>query len=304
MPSVPVPVPVPVICALLTSFNRCACTLECLAQLQASAAQAGVQLQAVLVDDASTDGTAARVAERFPWVTVLKGSGSLFWNRGMHMAMQHAVAAKQADALLWLNDDTLLLPDALRRLFDVAATVRQRHGRDGIVVGATCDRLTQQLTYSGSVAASRWRPLTFRRVHHATEATPCQTMNGNVVLIPMSVAHDVGLLDPVFEHAMGDLDYGLRATQCGHPIYVAPGFIGHCSSNPPTGSHRDEALSLRQRWRRLTHRKELPPRSWLQLTRRHGGALWPLYFAWPYVRVVVSSLLVSSRGRRASGHHG
>ena len=301
----PEPVPAtPHICALLTSFNRCESTLDCLTKLEASAAQAGVHLQAVLADDASTDGTPQRVAERFAWVTVLHGNGSMFWNRGMRMAMQHAMAETQASALLWLNDDTLLLPDAIARLLAAAASIRQRHGRDGIVVGATCDSRTSQLTYGGNVAAGRWRPLTFRKVHSAVEPTACQTMNGNVVLIPMVVAHDVGLLDPVFEHAMGDLDYGLRATQRGHPIYVAPGFVGHCSNNPRAGSHRDASLSLRQRWRKITHRKELPPRSWLQLTRRHGGPLWPLYFAWPYLRVLSSGLLASFRGQRASGHHG
>jgi hypothetical protein len=45
-------------------------------------------------------------------------------------------------------------------------------------------------------------------------------------------------------------------------------------------------------------RKGLPWRSWLVLTRRHAGPLWPLHFASPYLKVVVQGLLRRSRPSR------
>ncbi len=276
--------------ALLTCFNRKATTLACLRQLAQAAAQAEVTLTAVLADDSSPDGTAAAVAAEFPWVRVLHGDGGLFWNRGMHLAMGEALRDPARDLLLWLNDDTLLRPDALQRLLDAEQALRAASGRPGIVVGATADRGTGQLSYSGQVRASRWRRFQFRKVHSIHEPVRCETMNGNVVLLPRAVADDVGNLDPVFAHAMGDIDYGLRATARGHPIVVAAGFVGDCSNNPVAGTHLDASLPLRRRWQLLTHRKALPFRSWLQLTRRHGGWLWPAYFAWPYLRLLASAL--------------
>lgn len=268
-------------CAVLTSFNRRNSTLECLVLLESAAARAGIVLRAVLVDDGSSDGTADEVARQFTWATVLRGDGSLYWSRGMNLAMQHAIDEGGVDALLWLNDDTHLRRDALKQLLDAAQALQQRAGRPGIVVGATADA-EGRLTYSGCVSASRWRTLSLRKVFSHDTLTPCDTMNGNVVLLPMAVVRSVGNIDPAFEHAMGDLDYGFRARQAGVPIAVAPGYVGTCSHNPAAGSFQDVSLPLRQRWALFVHRKVLPPRSWLHLTRRHGGWLWPLHFAWPY----------------------
>ena len=47
----------PRLCALLTCFNRADKTLASLAALQVAAANAGLSVSAVLVDDGSTDGT-------------------------------------------------------------------------------------------------------------------------------------------------------------------------------------------------------------------------------------------------------
>jgi GT2 family glycosyltransferase len=268
--------------ACLTSHNRCASTLACLTQLRQAAEGAGVRLLAVLADDGSTDGTGERVAEMFPWVTVLKGNGSLFWNRGMHLAMEYALDHVDADFVLWLNDDTLLNPDSIARLLAARSVLLERKGRDGIVVGATADHSTGRLTYSGMVSAGGLRPLAFRKVYSETELVSCDTMNGNVVLIPISVARSVGNLDPVFEHSMGDVDYGLRARREGHPLAVAPGIVGVCSCNPVAGSFLDTSLPVGRRWKLFVNRKVLPPKSWKHLVRRHSGSLWPLLFAWPY----------------------
>jgi GT2 family glycosyltransferase len=110
------------------------------------------------------------------------------------------------------------------------------------------------------------------------------------VLIPDAVARAVGNLDPLFEHAMGDTDYLLRVRRAGFAVFVAPGVVGYCSHNPVNGTFVDAELSFRQRWKMIMHRKGLPPRSWFHFTSRHGGMLWPIYFAWPYTRVMVDSL--------------
>ncbi len=66
-----------------------------------------------MVDDASTDGTAAAIRSHYPGVEVIDGSGALFWNRGMYVGFGVALQ-RPADYYLWLNDDTELVPDALQ----------------------------------------------------------------------------------------------------------------------------------------------------------------------------------------------
>jgi GT2 family glycosyltransferase len=280
--------------AVLTCFNRREQTLQCLDCLEASAAQAGVSLRATLVDDGSTDGTAESVRHRHHWVELVQGTGDLFWNRGMNLAFAVALD-RPGDVFLWLNDDTFLHRDAVLRLLQTQDLVRSRSQAEALIVGSTRDASTGEHTYGGWLAEGRLRRFSYRRVWSADAALPCDVMNGNCVLIPRKVAASVGNLDPVFEHAMGDTDYALRSRRAGFAIHVAPGWVGTCSVNATQGSFLDSQLDLRTRWRKMMHRKGLPPRSWLHFTRRHGGAIWPAYFAWPYARLFLSALTTGNR---------
>lgn len=274
--------------ALLTSHNRRELTIESLKALDRASTSAAVDMRAILVDDASTDGTADEVRRHFDWVEVVGGSGSLFWNRGMHLAFAKGLE-RDPDFYLWLNDDTELEGDALGRLVAEAQRIEADIGQPVIVVGATADRATHQVTYGGRCARSRLKRFTYDLVWDASRSVECDVIEGNCVLIPRAVARRVGNLDPAFEHAMGDTDYALRARRMGIRAFVAPGVVGYCSVNPLRGSYFDRSLSLGQRWRLIRGRKGLPVRSWLRFTRRHGGLLWPIYFAWPYVKVVLTS---------------
>jgi GT2 family glycosyltransferase len=265
---------------LMTCHNRKLTTLACLDALFQCDLPEGLLLEVFLVDDGSTDGTADAVRAAFPRVRVLSGESNLFWCRGMHKAFEIAMQG-EGDYYLWLNDDTTLLPDALSRLFASETVLSER--KPAIVVGSTVDAKTGELTYGGVVRTSAVKPISFQRVVPSHEPQLCDSMNGNIVLIPAEVANAVGNLDPIFEHAMGDTDYALRARQLGFEVWVGPGIYGSCSANPDIGTYLDAHQSLLRRWRQMMSRKGLPWRSWLVLTRRHAGPLWLLYFAWPYI---------------------
>lgn len=271
------------ICVLVTCHNRKDKTVACLRALFRSNESEHVVLHVVLVDDGSTDGTADAVASEFPAVEILAGGGNLFWNRGMHLAFAHAMEVG-FDAYLWLNDDTVLDEDAISRLVLTYRQLCDAHGPNIVVVGSTRDS-EGRLTYGGSVAPSRLRRFRYEKVWNAEHAVECEVMNGNCVLLPRCVADAIGNLDPAFEHAMGDIDYALRVRSGGGRIFVAPGFVATCAGNPISGSFSDKALSRGARWRRIRDRKGLPMKSWAVFTRRHGGRLWPIHFAWPYIKI-------------------
>jgi GT2 family glycosyltransferase len=276
--------------AIITSYNRKDSTLECFRRLESAAKTANVNLKAILVDDGSTDGTAEAVESNFEWVKVVRGDGNLFWNRGMHLG--YAESLKQdVDAYLWVNDDTHIIDNAMLHVINTWQTLEQTTGKPVVVSGATADETTGKITYGGDVAQSKLMRFTYRKVWDEDLPTQCDVAQGNFLLIPKKIAQAVGNLDPVFEHAMGDTDYTLRVGQAGFSVYVASGIIGSCSKNPVKGSFNDASLSLSQRWQAIMSRKGLPPKSWLHFTRRHGGLIWPLYFVWPYFRILVVTTL-------------
>lgn len=273
--------------AVMACFNRKAKTLACLDALGASAdaaRDAGVVVDAVVLDDGSTDGTAQAVREASPSTQVIDGQGGLFWTRGMHQAFAKAME-RGANYYLWLNDDTVLVAEAIERLVGLARQLAAR-GRPGIVVGTTVDASSGQPTYGGVVARGWFRRFSYRLVSSEHEPLDCDTFNGNCVLIPHEVATAVGNLDPVYEHAMGDTDYGLRARRAGYPVVVCPGAVGTCSRNPADGTYQDRSLPIGARWNHLLGPKGLPVKSWLHFTRQHGGLLWWAYFVWPYAKVI------------------
>lgn len=277
------------IAAVLTCFNRRQQTLACLSALQAAADYAVIDLEIIVVDDGSTDGTAAAVRAFCPVATLIESRGDLFWNRGMNLGMAEAMR-RSISYVFWLNDDTLLDPGALHRMLGEARAIESQLGKPIIMVGATCDT-DGRLTYGGSVAINKLLCLHYRWVWHASQPVACEVMNGNCVLLPLGLVKCVGNLDPLYEHAMGDTDYALRARRAGFGVYVASGFVGQCQTNSAAGTFADTAQPLAVRWRQILHRKGLPWRSWLHFTRQHGGWLWPLYFAWPYCRLIMSSVL-------------
>ncbi len=282
---------VPVVCAVIASHNRRVLTLDSLQALQSGVHAGQARLCAVLVDDGSRDGTAEAVESTFPWVKVVRAAGDLYWCRAMHRAVAEAqagvtVAGRPPTHFLWLNDDTRLRPSALSTLLDTACERRAALGKPVIVVGTAADPRTGQPSYGGGRRAARWRRTSWRLVAPAAHAQEVEVMDGNVVLLPADVIARVGNLDAAFEHAMGDYDYALRARQLGVPVWLAPGILADCAANPRSGGFRDPALPWRARWRAAMDRKGLPWRSWLRFTRRHTGLLWPVFFVWPYLRVL------------------
>jgi GT2 family glycosyltransferase len=278
--------------AILTSHNRRERTLACLESYFRQETPSGVALDAVLVDDASSDGTAEAVrATRYP-VLLVHGDGDLFWAAGMAEAERRAVAGEPA-YLLWLNDDVVLDGTALRRLLDVASD-------SAIAVGALRDAAATTVTYSGVRRASR-HPLDFALVAPKDEPLDADTFHGNVALVPRPVYLGVGGIDGGFAHAAADFDYGLRATALGFGVVVAPGTVGICDRDvAPRLWLANDSGSLSARLRFALSRKGVPPRSYARFLRRHGGWLWPAYFIGSYVRIgsELASLAVMTRVRR------
>lgn len=210
---------IPTIAVLLTVHNRKAKTLECLRQLYAQLPLNGFKVDVYLTDDGCTDGTPEAIRQKFPQVHIIHGDGNLFWNRGMYTAWQEA-AKEDYDFYLWLNDDTILLPNALMTLLNNSHSLKNQ----AIVVAANRASKEEKVTYSGHNKNGLIIP--------NGNLQPCDTFNGNCILIPRYVYNKIGNLDWKFRHAIGDLDYGYRAKKAGINIYVSSEYLGLCDTNP------------------------------------------------------------------------
>jgi GT2 family glycosyltransferase len=278
----------PRIALILTCFNRRQKTLDCIDSVLAQSAFNDVMIDFFITDDNSKDGTSEALIRKYQKIRLLKGNGSLYWNGGMRLAWEAALK-ESYDFFLWLNDDTFLYPDTIQRMLDTHAKCMSDTGKSSIVVGSTHDE-TGHTSYGGELQKSRMRPLTLIKLDPKEEVLRCDTFNGNCVLISQGAAMVLGNLDAGFIHAMGDTDYGLRAKQAGIPMWVMPFYAGRCiNDNHESDSFTDRSLSVSVRLKKIMSPKGLPWRPWLILCRRHAGCLWPVYWMWPYFKIVVTS---------------
>lgn len=228
---------IPSVAVLLTCHNRKDKTLKCLSYLSRNnSANVNYSLTVYLVDDGSTDGTSAAVAENFPDVVVISGTGNLYWNRGMIKAWNRAVEGLH-DFYLWLNDDTDLYENAIAEMLSCSALQSNR----AIVVGV-CESLDKkEVSYSGYLLNNK------KRI--SPEATPvkCDYFNGNVVLVPHYVYSEIGMLDSRFTHALGDFEYGLRAKKANINAVITRQSVATCDRHDrlPTWCNPDVPLSRR-----------------------------------------------------------
>jgi GT2 family glycosyltransferase len=270
---------------LCASYNRRSKTVRALRSLFESDIP-GWQVVVELVDAGSSDGTRASVAAEFGGrVNVSVVPSSFYWAQAMRVGWTKAVK-REPDAFLWLNDDVILDPDALRRLSRTAESL----GEDRIIVGSTRDG--QVLSYGGYRRGPWWNRLRLALVvPDATRPIECDTINGNIVWVPASLDSRLAGFPRGFVHAMADLEYGFRARDAGARPVVAPGTFGECPRNPTSGTWQDQSLPRSQRMRLIGSPKHLPLLPWARLALRRGGLFGVAHLVKPYIDVVLSRRL-------------
>lgn len=205
----------------MASYNRRSKTLQCLERLFGQdEININYTIEVFLVDDASTDGTSVSVTELYPLVNIIKGNGSLYWNRAMHKAWNEANNNPNFDYCLWLNDDTDIKSNAIAEMITCAVA----EGNRAIVCGAICSKVDNSFTYGG-------RTVDGKEIHPNGELQYCHTINGNCVLVSKLISDRIGILDPIYPHAIGDYEYGLRAIKAGFKIVTTKTYIGYCEKN-------------------------------------------------------------------------
>lgn len=264
---------------LLTVHNRKAKTLACLRNLFRQNSISDVQIDVYLTDDGCTDGTPEAIQSEFPQVHIVKGDGSLFWNRGMYEAWREAEKGNY-DYYMWLNDDTFLTSDAISRLYEES----KKHNDKAIIVGSTISSNSDDVTYGGRTKSGKL-------LDNIETATTCDTFNGNIVLIPKYAYQIIGKNDPIFLHGIGDFDYGLRATKAGIKNVVAKGIFGICDLHENLPTWCDPKKTFKIRWKNFFSPLGANPYNFFIYKHRHFGIIPAcIVFCSNFLHVLIPSI--------------
>lgn len=260
---------------LLTSHNRKEKTLSCLKSIHGQIGIADINYHVYLVDDKSGDGTAEAVKLAYPAVNLVQGNGTLFWAGGMRLAWREAINTnKNFDYYLLINDDTILLNDALKNLFADLAYLKEEKC---ILIGSTKDEVSGEFTYGGRLLKNGYNLNSEKVKPNGSTPQLCHLGNANIMLVPKPVVDRIGILSDDYTHAFADYDYTLKAKKAGIPSYISSFYCGYCSDdhgvNWKTADH-----SLRQRIQYLYSHKGLAYKEYLVYVRK----FFPLFLpqAW------------------------
>jgi GT2 family glycosyltransferase len=223
---------------VIVSFNTETHLERC---LRAVFAQGGaLSQQVIVVDNASTDGSVAMLREQFPEVFLIESSVNLGFAKAVNLAATHA----NAEFLVLLNPDTLILDDALAKLVAFARKnpVHGLYGgrsvtADGTLEPSSCWALptlwSLAMFATGMSTVGRgnrwldpesmgdWKRDTVREVGMVT---------GSLLLVPQNLWRRLGGFDERFFMYGEDADLAIRAraeacrpTICPQAVFIHEG---------------------------------------------------------------------------------
>lgn len=266
--------------AMLTCYNRCEKTIECLKSLVEGNEQ--LEFYFIITDDNSTDNTVNEIQNLGYHTHIIKGNGNLFWNGGMYRAIDYALHKKhKTDYYMLINDDVLFNPNSIEML------ISKEIAYPGTVIVGACEDGEGHMTYGGVKLVSN-KFAKFSLVQPSNKLEICDTFNGNCVLMPCMEFLAIGNVDSKYIHSMSDYDYGRKISKMGIPIYSSNEFVGICKDNDIKGSWRDTSLSRAERLKKKESPKGLPKKDWFYFLKKHYGLLTAIYHSvTPYIRILI-----------------
>ncbi len=221
----------PDVSVVLVSYNSSGFVGECLASLTEGLRDH--THEAILVDNASRDGSAEHVRQAFPWVRVIE-SGE---NAGFARANNLGLAQSRGRVLLLLNCDTVVAPGAL----DVLVRFLDANPRAGVAAPRLLNPdLSDQATarsFPTAAAAlfgrrsaltrifprNRWsRRYLSGRDRQTPEPFEVDWVSGACLMLRRQVLEDVGGLDEGFYLYWEDADWCRRVKAAGYRVYCVP----------------------------------------------------------------------------------
>jgi len=227
----------PLLSVVIVSWNVREDLRECLRSILGTGDQGlgtGDQVEVIVVDNASTDGTVEMVRREFPQVRLIVNSENIGYTRANNIGIRQS----GGKYILLLNPDTIVKPGALRALVECA----EAHPEAG-VIGAKLlnpDGSIQRSARSfPDIGAGLFRNTFLGRLFPNNpfvrrylltdfgydEVREVDWVSGAAMLVRRELFDRIGLLDERFWAYCEDVDLCWRAWQAGFKVLFCPNAV-------------------------------------------------------------------------------
>jgi GT2 family glycosyltransferase len=244
----------PMVSALVVSHNSKELLLQC---LRAFYSTADVPVEAVVVDNASTDGSAAAVTAEFPDAKVLVEPKGLGYGRAANVGLERC----EGRFVLLLNPDVKVEPQAVSRLYDFLLT-RPDAGAVGPRVLMSDGKLdpdcrrsfpVSSTLFYRTVGLSRLFPKSARFGRHnmghvdPSDVHEMDAGTADCLMLRMAAVDRIGFFDPRYFMFGEDIDLCYRLKLGGWKVFYLPTASAVHHKTAVTTRAQREALYERHR---------------------------------------------------------
>lgn len=240
--------PRPLLSICILSWNTSELLRACLHSIYADPQSR--QWEVVVVDNNSSDQSAAMVSSGFPHVRLVLNPSNLGFAVGNNRAMELA----RGDLILLLNPDTRVEPGALGRLMDflqanpkIGAVGPKLLSEDGSVQLSCGIRPSLLTEFVNKMLLHNLFPFYKLGRWHHRETRDVDWVMGACLLVRRQVVEEVGGLDPAIFMFHEDLDWCLRIRDAGWRISYLPFSRIHHLRGASTRQNLKDMLVVSQR---------------------------------------------------------
>ncbi len=258
----------PPVSVIIVTYNALEVVRKCLPSVVLSGYP---NLEIILADNASTDGTAEWVQIHHPEVRIVRHPENWAFCRGNNAALPHA----SGEIVVLLNNDVETPPGWLEPLVE-RFVADERIGAAGPKLLGYVDR--SRFEYAGAAGGFLDRhgyPFTRGRIFDTLEEDRGQYddprdvfwVSGAAIMLRRSALDRVGLLDERFVMHMEEIDLCWRLRRAGYRVVSEPGSVVYHigGASLPQGNPRKTYLNFRNSLLMLY--KNLPDAEWKKVFR-------------------------------------
>lgn len=238
---------------IICNWNGGDYVIRCLTALEA---QTYTDFRVVVVDNASTDGSAQRIEHAFPAVELVHAGGNLGFARANNIGFERAAGSEW---VALLNPDAFAQPAWLEQL--VAASLRHPECAS---IGSRLLRADDPTTLDGIGDVYHLSGLHWREGHGVPESewarsakeifSPCAA----AALYRLSAVREAGGFDEDYFCYAEDVDLGFRLRLLGYRSWYEPKSVAHHVGSATTGKVSDFTMYHGYRNALWTFVKDMP----------------------------------------------
>jgi GT2 family glycosyltransferase len=240
----------PKVAVVIVTFNRVKVLKSCLLSLLRNTYK---NYEIIIVDNASTDDTAAGIRLLFPYVRLLRNEQNLGYTGGNNKGIEYALK-QDFEYLLILNDDVAVDPNFLKNLVNVACSNPE--------IGIACPKVlcfeTPNKLFKEYGKYNFYLGISYQPLNTINRPQETGLVPGASFLIKREVMQKIGLMDENFFLYFDEGDLCYRTREAGFKMmYVPSAIVYHKVSESFSGWTNPVVLYYSTRNELLLARKHL-----------------------------------------------